>query len=211
MADKKNATILVASTSEIYGDPLQHPQSEKYYGNVNPVGPRGAYDEAKRYLEAISTAYKNKKKLNVRIARIFNTYGPRMRVDDGRVIPNFINQALRNNDFTVYGNGKQTRSFCYVDDTINGLVKLMESDYNKPVNIGNPKEYSILDLVKLVKKNIKTSSSIIYKSLPKDDPKVRRPNISLAKQVLEWHPNIGLEDGLVTTIKYYKNLHNFKQ
>ena len=210
LAEKKNAITLVASTSEIYGDPLQHPQSENYYGNVNPVGPRGAYDEAKRYLEAISTAYKNKKKLNIKIARIFNTYGPRMRVDDGRVIPNFINQALENREFTIYGNGTQTRSFCYVDDTVNGLVKLIKSNYNKPVNIGNPTEYSILDLLKLVKKNIKTNSSIIYKSLPENDPKVRRPNISLAKEVLEWYPKTGLEDGLIKTIRYFKILHNFK-
>jgi dTDP-glucose 4,6-dehydratase len=204
IALKNKSRVLVASTSEVYGDPLVHPQTETYFGNVNPVGPRGVYDEAKRYLEALTVAYKTVKKLNVGIIRIFNTYGPRMRVNDGRAIPNFIDQAINNKNFTVYGDGKQTRSFCYVDDTINGINKLLESNYNLPVNIGNPKEHSILELINTIKFKIKTKSKITFHKLPKNDPKVRRPDITLAKKILHWRPMIDLEMGLDKTISYYK-------
>ncbi len=202
---KNNATVLVASTSEVYGDPLEHPQKETYFGNVNPIGPRGVYDEAKRYLEALTIAYKKVKKLNVRIVRIFNTYGPRMRVNDGRAIPNFINQALKNIDFSIYGDGSQTRSFCYVDDTINGIVKLLKSDYQLPINIGNPNEYSINELVSMIQKLVKTKGNVIYKDLPENDPKIRKPNIELARQILDWKPIVEIESGLKKTINYYRN------
>ena len=202
---KNNSTILLASTSEVYGDPLVHPQNESYFGNVNPVGPRGVYDEAKRYLEAITMAYNKKKNLNTKIVRIFNTYGPRMRKNDGRAIPNFINQALNNNDFTIFGSGKQTRSFCYIDDTVIGIAKLLMSEYNKPVNIGNPKEFTILQLVKKIKSLIPSSSKILYHELPENDPKVRKPDISLAKKLLKRNPKIDLNKGLINTISYYKN------
>ena len=205
---KNNATVLVASTSEIYGDPLEHPQKETYYGNVNPIGPRGVYDEAKRYLEAMTIAYKNKKKLNIRIVRIFNTYGPKMRINDGRAIPNFINQILNNKDITVYGDGNQTRSFCYIDDTISGVIKLLKTDYQLPVNIGNPKEYTILQLVDKIKAIIPSSSNIVYRNLPENDPKIRRPDIQLAKKLLNWEPKTKLIDGLKRTIKYYQILKN---
>ena len=204
IALKNKSRVLVASTSEVYGDPLVHPQTETYFGNVNPVGPRGVYDEAKRYLEALTVAYKTVKKLNVGIIRIFNTYGPRMRVSDGRAIPNFIDQAINNKNFTVYGDGKQTRSFCYIDDTINGINKLLESNYNLPVNIGNSKEHSILELINTIKFKIKTKSKITFHKLPKNDPKVRRPDITLAKKILHWRPMIDLEMGLDKTISYYK-------
>ncbi len=210
LALKKKSIILVASTSEIYGDPLEHPQSESYFGNVNPIGPRGVYDEAKRYLEAMTMAYKRKKKLNIRIVRIFNTYGPRMRVNDGRAIPNFINQALSGNNITIYGNGSQTRSFCYIDDTIIGISKLLESNYQYPVNIGNPNEHSILELTKIICSQIPSSSKIVYEDLPENDPKVRKPNINLAKKILDWYPKVDLNKGLAKTIAYYKNLNNFK-
>ena len=204
LAYLNNATVLVASTSEIYGDPLQHPQTETYFGNVNPIGPRGVYDEAKRYLEAMTIAYKNKMNLSVRIARIFNTYGPRMRINDGRAIPNFINQALNNKDFTVYGNGSQTRSFCYINDTIIGISKLLESNYELPVNIGNPNEYSIIELIKLISKITGTNSNIKFQKLPENDPKVRKPDITLAKKILNWKPKISLAEGLIKTIEFYK-------
>ena len=203
LALKKSCTILVASTSEIYGDPLEHPQKESYFGNVNPIGPRGVYDEAKRYLEALTIAYKNTKDLDVRIVRIFNTYGPRMRKNDGRAIPNFINQALNNKNITVYGNGEQTRSFCYVDDTIKGIYKLLISNYKLPVNIGNPNEYSINTLVKVIKSKINTSSKTVYKDLPENDPKIRKPSIDLAMNILKWEPKINLSKGLDMTIKFY--------
>lgn len=205
LALKYNATVLVASTSEVYGDPLEHPQSEEYFGNVNPVGPRSVYDEAKRYLEAITSAYHSKYKLNTKIARIFNTYGPKMKRDDGRAIPNFICQALNNEEITVYGNGHQTRSFCYIDDTIVGLYKLLYSSYQKPVNIGNPFEISIIDLVDIIKRLTNTKSKISYKKLPQNDPKIRKPNIKLATNLLEWNPNIKLEDGLIKTINYFSD------
>ncbi len=200
---KNNSTVLVSSTSEIYGDPLQHPQKESYFGNVNPIGPRGVYDEAKRYLEAITMAYHTKKNLDTRIVRIFNTYGPKMRVNDGRAIPNFINQIINNNDITVYGDGSQTRSFCYINDTIEGIYKVLKSEYNLPINIGNPDEYSINELINILKKLIPNSSKIKYSKLPENDPMVRKPDISLAKKILEWEPKIKLNDGLKSTIKYF--------
>ena len=210
LALKKKSIILVASTSEVYGDPLEHPQSESYFGNVNPIGPRGVYDEAKRYLESMTMAYKRKKKLNIRIVRIFNTYGPRMRINDGRAIPNFINQALSGNNITIYGDGSHTRSFCYIDDTITGISKLLESNFQFPVNIGNPDEYSIQELAKIICSQIPSNSKIVYKELPENDPKVRKPNINLAKKNLGWYPKIDLNKGLVKTIAYYESLHNFK-
>ncbi len=205
LALKNEATILVASTSEIYGDPLEHPQRETYFGNVNPIGPRGVYDEAKRYLEAITIAYKNKHKVDVRIARIFNSYGPYMRIDDGRAIPNFINQAIQGNDFTIYGDGNQTRSFCYIDDTVQGINKLLESTYTLPVNIGNPNEYSIIEVIEIIKKLIPTKSGVRYEDLPENDPKIRKPDINLAQKLLNWSPRTELIDGLKQTINYFQN------
>ena len=199
----QNAKVLVASTSEIYGDPLEHPQSETYYGNVNPIGPRGVYDEAKRYLEAITMAYNTKEKLDTRIVRIFNTYGPKMRIDDGRAIPNFINQMINNNDITIYGDGTQTRSFCFIDDTIEGIYQLLNYDYKLPVNIGNPDEYTINQLVSIIKSIITCTSDIIYCELPENDPKIRKPDISLAHNLLKWEPKINLKDGLKKTIEYF--------
>lgn len=203
LAVKNNSTILVASTSEVYGDPLEHPQSESYFGNVNSIGPRGVYDEAKRYLEALTIAYRNNKKLDVRIARIFNTYGPMMRKDDGRVIPTFINQAINNENFTVHGNGLQTRSFSYIDDTILGIHKLLFSNYQLPVNIGNPREYTINEVVGLIKSLIECNSKIKYGKLPENDPKVRRPEIELAKKILMWEPKTEFIEGLKKTIDYF--------
>jgi len=205
LAEKNLATILVASTSEIYGDPKEHPQKESYFGNVNPIGPRGVYDEAKRYLEALTIAYKNKKKLDVKIVRIFNTYGPRMRKNDGRAIPNFINQALNKKEFTVYGDGNQTRSFCYVSDTVDGIVRLLKSNYQLPVNIGNPDEHTILELINKIQLNTPSNGKIIFKELPENDPKLRKPDITLAKKLLNWYPKINLDNGLKKTIKYYSN------
>ena len=202
---RHSAVVLVASTSEVYGDPLQHPQKETYYGNVNTVGPRGVYDEAKRYLEALTIAYFKKHKLDVRIARIFNTYGPNMKKDDGRAIPNFINQLMKNDDITIYGDGSQTRSFCYIDDTLNGLYKLINSNYNYPVNIGNDNECSINDLVVTLKNIVKSSSKTKYLKLPENDPKIRKPDINLASEILDWNPKVNLEDGLKETISYFYN------
>ncbi len=210
LALKYKCTVLVASTSEVYGDPKEHPQNESYYGNVNPIGPRGVYDEAKRYLEALTTAYKTKKGLSVRIVRIFNTYGPRMRKNDGRAIPNFINQALHNKNITIYGDGSQTRSFCFISDTISGIIKLLNSNYEYPLNIGNPNEYSILELSKLIKTVSNSKSKITFKELPKDDPKIRKPDITLAKKILNWKPKVTLTNGLIKTINYYQNLTKFK-
>ncbi len=203
---KNKATVLVASTSEVYGDPLVHPQDELYFGNVNTIGPRGVYDEAKRYLEAITMAYHKKKHLNIRIARIFNTYGPGMRKDDGRAIPNFICQALKNDDLTIYGDGKQTRSFCYIDDTLLGIYKLLKTNYQYPVNIGNPSEYAIIDLVHIIQEMTKSKSKIKYHDLPENDPKLRKPNIDLAKKLLSWEPEIDLHNGLNKTINYFYNI-----
>ena len=206
LAKEQGARFLLASTSEVYGDPLVNPQPESYWGNVNPIGPRGVYDEAKRYAEAITMAYHNHHKVDTRIARIFNTYGPRMRAGDGRVVPNFINQALNNEDITVYGEGSQTRSFCYVSDLIEGIYRLMTVDFNEPVNIGNPTELSILGFANEIIKITNSSSAIVYRDLPVDDPKVRRPDISRAKKLLGWEPKISLEEGLKETIRYFRQL-----
>ena len=204
LAKINNATILVASTSEVYGDPLVHPQKENYFGNVNPVGPRGVYDEAKRYLEALATAYKNYKGVDVRIARIFNTYGPRMRKKDGRVIPTFLNQFLNNKPYSIFGDGKQTRSFCYVDDTVRGITELLKSDYDLPVNIGNPHEISLIELTKIIDSFDNRKSSIKYSEIIENDPKVRKPDINLAKKILNWEPEITLIEGLNKTLDYFK-------
>ncbi|MCX5677997.1 MAG: SDR family oxidoreductase [Candidatus Omnitrophica bacterium] len=203
LAKAKGARILLASTSEVYGDPLINPQPESYWGNVNPIGPRGVYDEAKRFAEAITMAYHRYHKLDTRIVRIFNTYGERMREEDGRAIPNFISQALKNKPITVYGSGKQTRSFCYVSDLVGGLYKLLMSKESDPVNIGNPNEMSLLKLAKVIIKLTDSESRIVYMPLPVDDPKVRRPNIAKAKKILNWTPKIRLEEGLSRTIDYF--------
>lgn len=204
--EKNNSTVLVASTSEVYGDPKEHPQKESYFGNVNPIGPRGVYDEAKRYLEAITMAYNTKKNLDTRIVRIFNTYGPNMRANDGRAIPNFINQLIDNKPITVYGDGTQTRSFCYIDDTINGIYKVLNSNYSLPINIGNPIENSIIELINILKKLITSESEITYHKLPENDPKLRKPDISLAKSKIFWQPKVKLYDGLKKTIDYFYSI-----
>ena len=206
LALAKKATILIASTSEVYGDPLEHPQTENYYGNVNSVGPRGVYDEAKRFQEAITMAYHTFHKVPIRIARIFNTYGPRMRLNDGRVIPAFIGQALRGEDLTVFGDGAQTRSFCFIDDQIKGLYSLLLSGYSKPVNIGNPSEITIRDFADEIIKLTNTTQKVIYKDLPVNDPLQRQPDISLAKDLLGWEPKVGREEGLQKTLAYFKSL-----
>lgn len=211
LAKDKKARILVASTSEVYGDPQVSPQSEDYWGNVNPVGPRGVYDEAKRFLEAMTMAYHNFHNLDTRIVRIFNTYGSRMRPEDGRALPTFIGQALRNEDITVFGDGLQTRSFCYISDQIEGISKLLLSDYCYPVNIGNPDEITLLQLVQDIIRLTNSKSSIVYKDLPVDDPKQRRPDITLAKTVLDWSPKVDREQGLIETIAYFKNIFQHKQ
>ena len=204
LAEAKRAVYLIASTSEIYGDPLVHPQKEEYWGNVNPVGPRGVYDEAKRFSEAMTMAYHRAHGLNTKIVRIFNTYGPRMRLQDGRAIPNFIYQGLKGEDITVYGDGSQTRSFCFVSDLIEGIYRLMMSAMNDPVNIGNPKEMTIKEMAEKILQAIGSKSKIIYTSLPVDDPKVRQPDISLAKKVLDWEPKVKLDEGLKSTLEYFK-------
>ncbi|KAF5424074.1 MAG: NAD-dependent epimerase/dehydratase family protein [ANME-2 cluster archaeon HR1] len=206
LAKEKGARLLLASTSEVYGDPLVNPQPETYWGNVNPIGPRGVYDEAKRYAEAITMAYHRYHGVDTCIARIFNTYGPRMRADDGRVVPNFINQALKGKDMTVYGDGTQTRSFCYVSNLVDGLYRLMMSTEVGPVNLGNPKEISVLDFARIVIKIIGCDSKIVFEELPLDDPKVRRPNIERANDLLKWQPDIPLENGLIKTIEYFENI-----
>ncbi|MDX1472092.1 MAG: UDP-glucuronic acid decarboxylase family protein [Flavobacteriaceae bacterium] len=206
LAKAKKARILIASTSEVYGDPLEHPQTESYYGNVNAIGPRGVYDEAKRFQESITMAYHRFHGLETRIVRIFNTYGPRMRLNDGRVIPAFMGQALRGEDLTVFGDGSQTRSFCYVDDQVEGIFKLLFSDYSNPVNIGNPHEISIKDFAEEIIKLTGTEQKIIYKNLPVDDPMQRKPDISLAKQLLNWEPKVGREEGMKRTFDYFKSL-----
>lgn len=206
LAKEKNATFLLASTSEVYGDPLIHPQTEDYWGNVNPVGPRGVYDEAKRFAEAITMAYHRYHKLDTRIVRIFNTYGPRMRVDDGRALPTFFSQALRGEDITVYGEGNQTRSFCYVSDLIDGIFRLLMSNENLPVNIGNPEEITILDFAREVVRLTGSKSKIIHRDLPEDDPKVRQPDISRAKSLLNWSPKVKREEGLKLTLEYFRKM-----
>jgi dTDP-glucose 4,6-dehydratase len=204
IAKAKKARFLIASTSEVYGDPLVSPQKESYWGHVNPVGPRGVYDEAKRFAEAMTIAYNRYHKVDTRIVRIFNTYGPRMRLNDGRAIPNFLSQAISKKPITVYGSGQQTRSLCYVSDLVRGIYKLLLSNYTLPVNIGNPEEITLLELAKLIKITVKSSSSIVLKPLPLDDPKVRCPDITLAKQKLKWRPEVPLKEGLAKTIAYFK-------
>lgn len=206
LARVKNARVLVASTSEVYGDPHVHPQPEEYWGHVNTVGPRGCYDEAKRFMEAMTMAYNNAHGLETRIVRIFNTYGPRMRLNDGRVLPAFIGQALRGEDLTMFGDGSQTRSFCYVDDLIEGIYRLLMSDYHLPVNIGNPEEISIKDFGEEILKLTGANQKLISLPLPKDDPKQRRPDITKAKQILGWEPKIKRAEGLKITYNYFKNL-----
>lgn len=203
LAKLKKARYLIASTSEVYGDPKEHPQKESYWGHVNPVGPRGCYDEAKRFAEAITMAYHRYHKVDTRILRIFNTYGPRMRIKDGRVVPNFIYQALHNKPLTIYGNGKQTRSFCYYSDLVEGIVRLLYSRTHNPVNVGNPDEFTILQFAKLVIKLSGTKSKLVFKSLPIDDPKQRRPDITLAKKYLKWRPKVKLHNGLQETINWF--------
>jgi len=209
LAREKKARILVASTSEVYGDPLVHPQSEDYWGNVNPVGPRGVYDEAKRFLEAITMAYHNFHQVETRIIRIFNTYGPRMRVEDGRALPAFFSQAIKGKGLPVFGDGSQTRSFCYVDDLVEGIYRLLLSDYALPVNIGNPDEVSILDFAHEILALVNNPAAFIdYQPLPQDDPKVRQPNIALAKKWLNWEPKVNRKDGLKSTYAYFKEVVN---
>jgi dTDP-glucose 4,6-dehydratase len=204
LAKAKGARFILASTSEVYGDPLEHPQEESYWGNVNPIGPRGVYDEAKRFAEAMTTAYHRFHGIDTKIVRIFNTYGPRMRVRDGRAIPNFISQALCDEEVTVYGNGDQTRSFCYISDLVIGLVALAESDVNSPVNIGNPTEMTILQLAELIIKATNSSSRIVHKGLPIDDPQIRQPDITRARTLLNWEPIVPIDAGLSTTIEYFR-------
>lgn len=214
LAKAKNARMLVASTSEVYGDPLVHPQTEEYWGNVNPVGPRGVYDEAKRFMESITMAYHTFHGLQTRIIRIFNTYGPRMRLNDGRALPAFIGQALRGEDLTVFGDGSQTRSFCYVDDLVEGIYRLLLSDYAYPVNIGNPVEISLLDFAKEIITLTGTNQKIIFKPLPVDDPKQRKPDITKAKALLGWEPRVNRAEGLKITYDYFRSLPHdelFKQ
>src|SRR6188508_660101 len=206
LAKLNGARFLIASTSEVYGDPLVHPQTEEYWGNVNPVGPRGCYDEAKRFMEAITMAYHDYHGLETRIIRIFNTYGPRMRLNDGRVLPAFIGQALRGEDLTMFGDGSQTRSFCYVDDLVEGIYRLLMSDYAKPVNIGNPVEISLKDFAEEVLKLTGSSVKLVYKQLPVDDPKQRQPDITKAKQILGWEPKVSRAEGLKKTYEYFKSL-----
>lgn len=204
LAKAKDATYLLASTSEVYGDPLVHPQKEDYWGNVNPIGPRGVYDEAKRFAEAMSVAYRRYHGVDVKIARIFNTYGPRMRVRDGRAIPAFISQALENEPFTVFGTGDQTRSFCYITDLVDGLCRLLFSEHGGPINLGNPAEMTILQLAETIREMTGSETPIEFKPLPEDDPKVRQPDITLARELLGWSPRVSLRDGLQQTIEYFR-------
>ena len=204
LAVAKRAKVLIASTSEVYGDPDIHPQTEEYWGNVNPIGPRGVYDEAKRFAEAITIAYHKQKGIDIRIARIFNTYGPRLKEHDGRAVPTFINQSLKEKEITIFGDGSQTRSFCYISDTIEGIMKLFKSNYNLPVNIGNPKEMSVLELAKKIKEIANSSSKIVFSELPVDDTKIRMPDISKAKKILGWQPEVSLDNGLLKVIDYFK-------
>lgn len=206
LAKAKNARILLASTSEVYGDPLVHPQKEEYWGNVNPIGFRGVYDEAKRFSEAMVMAYHRFHNVDTRIVRIFNTYGPRMRLDDGRALPTFIGQAMRGEDLTIFGDGSQTRSFCYVDDLVEGIYRLSQSAYVYPVNIGNPAEITILDFAKEILELTGSSSKIVFKELPHDDPKVRQPDISKAKELLKWEAKVDRKEGLKLTFDYFRNL-----
>jgi dTDP-glucose 4,6-dehydratase len=204
LAKAKNARFVIASTSEVYGDPLEHPQKETYWGNVNPIGPRGVYDEAKRFAEAMTTAYHRYHGLDAKTVRIFNTYGPRMRLRDGRAVPAFMSQALTGEDVTIFGSGQQTRSFCYVSDLVDGVIRLLESNVNEPVNIGNPHEMTIEDIARTIIRLIGSKSKIVYRPLPEDDPKVRQPDITRARTLLGWEPKIGLEEGLTKTLEYFR-------
>ncbi len=204
LAKAKGATFVLASTSEVYGDPIEHPQKETYWGNVNPVGPRGVYDEAKRFGEAMTVAYHRYHGLDTKIVRIFNTYGPRMRIHDGRAVPAFISQALRNEDVTVFGDGRQTRSFCYISDLVDGIIRLMLSAENDPINIGNPAEMTIEEIARVIIEMTGAKSRIVYEPLPVDDPKVRRPDITRARTILGWEPKVDLRQGLTSTIEYFK-------
>jgi dTDP-glucose 4,6-dehydratase len=204
LAKAKGARFVLASTSEVYGDPLEHPQKESYWGNVNPIGPRGVYDEAKRFAEAMTVAYHRFHGLDAKIVRIFNTYGPRMRINDGRAVPAFISQALRNEDVTIFGDGTQTRSFTYITDLVDGIIKLMLSEVNDPVNIGNPREMTIKEIATTIIEMTGSKSRIVYRPLPTDDPKVRQPDITRARTLLRWEPTVPLEQGLVKTIDYFR-------
>ncbi len=204
LAKEKNATFLIASTSETYGDPLVHPQTESYWGNVNPVGPRGVYDEAKRFAEAMTMGYHRAHGLDTKIVRIFNTYGPRMRLEDGRVVPAFIGQALQGQPLTVFGDGSQTRSFCYVSDLIEGIYRLSQSNYHEPVNIGNPREMTVLEFAQKILSYTGSKSTIDFRPLPEDDPKVRQPDITLAKRILQWEPKVSFEEGIESTVAYFR-------
>jgi dTDP-glucose 4,6-dehydratase len=204
LAKAKKARFVLASTSEVYGDPLEHPQRETYWGNVNPIGPRGVYDEAKRFAEAMTTAYRRFHGVDAKIVRIFNTYGPRMRLRDGRAVPAFMSQALEGADVTIFGNGRQTRSFCYVSDLVDGIIRLMQSNENDPVNIGNPQEMTIEDIARMIITLTGSKSQIVYRPLPEDDPKVRQPDITRARTLLKWEPKVGLEEGLTRTLEYFR-------
>ncbi|HVC19387.1 MAG TPA: UDP-glucuronic acid decarboxylase family protein [Vicinamibacterales bacterium] len=204
LAKAKGARFVLASTSEVYGDPLEHPQKETYWGNVNPIGPRGVYDEAKRFAEAMTVAYHRYHGLDTKIVRIFNTYGPRMRVNDGRAVPTFISQALRGEDITIFGDGSQTRSFTYISDLVDGIGRLMQSDVNDPVNIGNPREMTIAEIARTILQMTGSKSRLVYRPLPTDDPKVRQPDITRARTLLGWEPKVSLEEGLVRTIEYFR-------
>ena len=205
LAKAKGAVFVIASTSEVYGDPLEHPQKETYWGNVNPIGPRGVYDEAKRFAEAMTVAYRRYHKVDTKIVRIFNTYGPRMRIRDGRAVPAFISQALRHEDVTVFGDGRQTRSFCYISDLVDGIIRLMLSKENGPINIGNPQEMTIEQIARLIIEMTASKSQIVYQPLPTDDPKVRQPDITRARTLLGWEPKVPLEQGLGRTIDYFRD------
>jgi dTDP-glucose 4,6-dehydratase len=204
LAKAKSARFVLASTSEIYGDPLEHPQKETYWGNVNPIGPRGVYDEAKRFAEAITLAYHRAHGVDTKIVRIFNTYGPRMRLRDGRAVPAFMSQALRNEDVTIFGDGTQTRSFCYVSDLVDGVLRLLESSTNEPVNIGNPHEITIEEIARTIMRLVGSTSRLVYRPLPVDDPKQRRPDITRARTLLSWEPTVALEEGLLKTVEYFR-------
>ena len=204
LAERSGATFLLSSTSEVYGDPLEHPQRESYWGNVNPIGPRAVYDEAKRFAEAITMAYRRYKKVDTRIARIFNTYGPRMRLDDGRVVPSFVGQALAGKAISMFGDGAQTRSFCYVDDTVEGLLRLLGSGFGEPVNVGNPNEMTIMAFAQAVQRLMGTHLPIEHRPLPEDDPKLRKPDITRARELLKWEPRVGLDEGMTRTIAWFR-------
>jgi len=208
LAREKKAAFLLASTSEVYGDPLEHPQRENYWGNVNPIGPRGVYDEAKRFAEALTMAYRRSHRLDTKIVRIFNTYGPRMRIQDGRAIPSFLSQAIQGKPLTVYGDGSQTRSFCYVSDLVGGIYRLLNSKYHLPVNLGNPREMTILQMAREILKVTRSRSRIVYRPLPEDDPKVRQPCIDLAERLLRWNPKVTLAQGLKTTFRDFRTRLN---